>query len=236
MNNERISGFKNFAAFEKILNDALFDILLEERIITISAKSTGKANSILEGEAALDPTVKISPYSNKLDILDASFSVVAKDSTKGDSASSKDTASLLVTFTVKKHAQFYEDVYKIILTDLINEGIDHTYFGGVGTHIFVNGNTGIGTNYLPLSRAYLTLWGKSSIYKNDELLTTDAFTHFFITTAIRDENKQLMQRTDDTRTEAYLLLSGKYGGSSIPGTDQGFIYLYWDTLDLRQEQ
>lgn len=235
INNQRISGFRSLATIQSVLEDELHEELKLVQGTTISASSPFKRNYlILEGPAALDPSVSTSPYTNVLDFVDSSFTFTATDQTPGDSAQSQDTAALTARFSLRKG--FTTDEYTITLRQLITEGVKHTYFGGVGTQKLMNGNTNIGTSYLPASVVYVTLWGLADVYKNNQLIANSTLAHFMITPALRDASLKKLFSTSsvDGLPEAYLLLSGKFTGSSIPNTEQGFIYLYWDVIDLRQ--
>ncbi|MEK6903640.1 MAG: thioredoxin domain-containing protein [Nanoarchaeota archaeon] len=236
INNQRISGFKSFATYQTALESELYDELQQVKGTTVSARSLGtQGYLILEGQAALDPSISQSPYSDVLDFVDSSFTFTATDRTPADTPQPQDAAQLTATFDVKK--QFTTDSYDIALTQLSSEGVTHSFFGGVGTQILINGKTGIGTSYLPATTAYVSLWGLSDVSKNGQLIASNVFTHFIITPAIRGADKKILSRVPSSGLpEAYLLLAGKYdkNGQAIPDTDQGFLYLYWDSLDLRQ--
>ena len=234
VNNQRIVGFKTLSAYETVLEETLFDELKGARGKKFSATSIGRSHLVLEGPSALDPSITTSPYTNILDFSDATFTLTAQDITLEDSSTSKDQANLVVSFTLEQPQTFQKADYQIILENVISEGVEHTFYGGVGTNILLNGNIGVGTSQLPSSVAHLALWGTADIYKNGNLIAEDTFTHFFITQGIRDANHRLMPRADKTEIEAHLIIAGKYGGTYIQGLNQGYLYLFWDTIDFRQ--
>ncbi len=232
LNNQKIVGYKTFDTFDTYFEDVFYEDFQTERGTTITARSTGLAYAILPGPAALDPLVTESPYSNRLELIDAVFSVSGTDITPRDSGTSKDTASLAVTYSSKRGSLTGKDIYTIELKQLLTEGVSHTFYGGVGTDVAVHGNTGIGTRYLPRSDAYLTLWGLADVKKNGEPLVENAFVHFMITHGIRDDKNTLLQKQEDEDIEAYLLVSSQ-DKQKLP-FDGGFLYLFWPDANLQQ--
>ncbi|MBI1972704.1 thioredoxin domain-containing protein [Candidatus Woesearchaeota archaeon] len=233
LNNQKIIGFKALDQFDALLQDLFYEDFRAEQGVTITARSTGLAYAILAGPAALEPSLEQSPYSNRLALVDAVFSVSAQDKTAGDSGMSRDTASLAVTYSPRRGGGLTgKEVYTLELTQLLTEGVSHSYFGGVGIEVPVHGNTGIGTRYLPRSEAYLTLWGLADIKKNGEPFVQDAFLQFLITRGIRDENNNLLSKQEEDDIEAYLLVSAR-DNQQLPFAD-GFLYLFWPEVNLRQ--
>ncbi|HLC72685.1 MAG TPA: thioredoxin domain-containing protein [Candidatus Nanoarchaeia archaeon] len=233
LNNQKIIGFKFFDIFDTALKDIFYKELLLEQGTSLTAQSTGLAYAILPGPAALDPTQTSSPYSNVLELVDGVFSVAAHDITRKDSATSRDTASLAVTYSSKVGIGLQrKDIYTIELKELLTEGISHSYFGGVGMNVYLYGNTGIGTRYLPRTDAYLTLWGLADIKKNDVPYLNNVFAHFVLTRGLRNHDYEILQRQDDDDIEAYLLISSTTNQTlPFPG---GFLYLFWPEVNLRE--
>lgn len=234
INNRKLLGLKSLETFDAVFQDLLSSEIQQERGKILTAHSTGVAYALLEGPAALDPSLSNSPYSNRLELIDAQFTVTATDITPEDSGTSRDTATLTATYTSKSPALQGKDTYTLALTSLLSEGVSHSFYGGVGIHVPVHGNSGIGTRYLPRSDAYLTLWGLANVSKNDELLAEDALVHFMITKGIRDEKNQLLSEQDEQDIEAYLLVSGPSKDKPLRGITQGFLYLFWPDLNLRE--
>ncbi len=233
LKNKKIAGYKSFAKFDLLFQDIFYKELQAERGTAISAQSTGLSYIILPGPAALEPSVTESPYSNSLELVDAVFSVSATDVTAKDSATSRDKGSLSVTYSSKRGNLVNDrDIYTITLTNLMTEGISHSFYGGVGLEAPVHGNTGIGTRYLPRSTAYLTLWGLADISKNGQPLARNSFAHFLITRGIRDAQHNLLSEEEEADIEAYLLVSPP-AGTTLPFAGN-FLYLYWPDVNLHQ--
>ncbi|GEM_PF-1228239 len=235
INNKRVVGFKTLDKFKEIFDELFYDDVRLERGTTITARSSTDAYRILEGPAVLEDQTPLSPYSNRLEVAEASFVISAQDLTPRDGPTSLDVASLNVTYVARPSTGFLRDAYRIALTSLLSEGVSHSYFGGVATDISLYGNTGIGTRYLPRTRASLALWGLADIYQNDRLVASDQFVHFVIVQGIRDEHNNILQHSEETDVEAYLLVSGKDHDNSLSFFDGGYLYLFWPDVNLRQE-
>ncbi len=235
INNKRIVGFKTLDKFKAIFDELFYDDLRLERGTIITSRSSADAYRILEGPAVLGDQPPLSPYSNRLEIADATFVVSAEDLTPRDSLTSLDSASLNVTYIARSSDEFSRDTYHITLTSLLFEGVSHSYFGGVATDISLYGNTGIGTRYLPRTRASLALWGLADIYQNDQLVAADQFIHFAIVQGVRDDHNNILQQSEATDVEAYLLVSGKDSSNSLSFFSDGYLYLFWPDVNLRQE-
>ena len=233
LKNQKIVGYKAYDKFDILFQDIFYKELQAERGTTINAQSTGLSYIILPGPAALEPSITNSPYSNSLELVDAVFSVSATDITARDSATSLDQASLSATYSSKRgNLGSNRDIYTITLTDLLTEGVSHSFFGGVGLEVPIHGNTGVSTRYLPRSTTYLTLWGLGTLSKNGQVLAENSFMHFMVTRGIRDSQNNLLSEEEETDIEAYLLISPPEG-TTLP-FEGNFLYLYWPDVNLRQ--
>ncbi len=234
INDERIAGYHDFEFFKEILDNELkFEVKgLYERVKRLSADSTGNGNLIREGVAGLDKDVEVSPYSNNLERVDAFFYLSVEDRNERDNIESKDQAFL--NSVIKVVRELKEEEYRVVLKDLMRIGKNYPVFGGVGTGVHVNGNTGFGTNLLPKSWAYAVVHGYADVYKGGELIKENAMMSFVVSQGIRNDSGKLLYEAEENDVEAYLFVFGKYGEKFLSGTGEGFLYVYWPDVNLRE--
>ncbi|MCE7733986.1 MAG: hypothetical protein GPJ54_03850 [Candidatus Heimdallarchaeota archaeon] len=136
---------------------------------------------------AFTTTAGMTPFSNNTKSITGNLSLSVKDVTELDSMTSLDEASVDVNFT----GPMGINTYRIVLKQLLPVGPDHRFFGGVGSNIYMHGETEIGTPLMPASISYVTLWGVADLYINDSLVDSMRVLHIMVSQRMRTPDFQL---------------------------------------------
>lgn len=227
INGLRIVGFRDFEIYKEVIDNFLiFDLSKKRKNNKISASSAGKAYQIHIGESVSDETVKKSPYTNNIGLIEARFSLDASDKTIEDVH--EDDARLSSEIKIIRYGQLVEDFYKIKFKELNKDDI---YDGGIVTNTYINGFSKLGTKELPKVFAYVYFSGKADVFdKNNNLLLGDAEINFIISQGIR-VNGLLSGSVDKDDKEAYLFIPGIFGKENIPfPNSDGFLYVFWEDV------
>lgn len=142
---------------------------------------------VSEDNNSFTTTVNVTPFSDSVEMITGTISLSVKDVTPVDDAASKDEAVVEATFTDPTG----ENTYTVVVQDVIPVGVDHQFFGGVGTDVYIHGVTEIGSPLVPTVWNYVVLWGIGELYKNGELIDTMRMVHVMVSQRIRDDTFQV---------------------------------------------
>jgi len=210
-----------------------------------SHSGTGRVYEVLPGPAPLDPSQKLTPFSDKLHFTTGTYSYTVQDNTPDDAVSSTDAVPAVeVRFTGNDGRKYLIDNIKPIHKAL-GTG-EHTYFGGVGLNKVIHGNTGVGTPLEPKLLAYIAFWGTADLKdaSTGQVVAADRMVHIMSTTKVRDKNLRMITSAtvDSTDHDIHMVethvilppMNMKGEKDPIPGTDHGFIHMMFEQVVLDQ--
>ncbi|MDW7667957.1 MAG: hypothetical protein SCJ93_03970 [Bacillota bacterium] len=128
------------------------------------------------------------PFSNNVvEIDNGYFDLYVEDNTILDNPNSNDKATLEAVF----YGPNGENEYKVVVNKILPVGPEHTFFGGVGTDVYIHGDTNIGEPLLPKLWNYTAVWGIGDLYINDEMVDNSRLVHLMVGQRVRNENYEL---------------------------------------------
>ncbi len=157
-------------------------------------------------------TTKPLMFSNNIKETTGSISISVQDLTARDNPNSKDTAEVDANFKGPNGEDF-----RVVLKKVVPVGLDHPFFGGVGTNVLMHGDTGVGTPLVDREFSYITLWGIGDLYKNGELIDSGRVVHVMVSERTRDENFKVgFGVALPDQLEIHLALPPKKGSATGP--------------------
>lgn len=238
LNDQKIVGFRTFDYFDSLIREQYATFLSPEILSApgeeffIDYSQTAKANLILPGPAVLDPTISFSPYSNTLDLIDASFSAHLLDRA-APNGSSLDSASFSADLSYTDPVRHTKHTYTLFLTNLSSAPSPLSSAGGIAVDTSLYGQTGIGTSLLPRVTARVALWGLADLYEDRRVIASSIPFTFVVTQGMRSEGA-LQSTSDPSDVEAYLFFPTDYQSRDPPlPFPNSYAYLLWENLTLK---
>ncbi len=186
----------------------------------------------MPGPAVLDPTISFSPYSNTLDLIDASFSAHLLDRA-APNGSSLDSASFSADLSYTDPVRHTKHTYTLFLTNLSSAPSPLSSAGGIAVDTSLYGQTGIGTSLLPRVTARVALWGLADLYEDRRVIASSIPFTFVVTQGMRSEGA-LQSTSDPSDVEAYLFFPTDYQSRDPPlPFPNSYAYLLWENLTLK---
>ncbi|MBD3259788.1 hypothetical protein GF371_04125 [Candidatus Woesearchaeota archaeon] len=194
----------------------------------------GSPTQILAGKSVLKPHLIDTIYTNNVVDSRGEFRMSVVDTTDKDSDLSGDRVEdVFIEFRSKQGNQFY---IQEIRTG--RKGIKFPHFGGIGLNKLVYGDTGIDTELNPQTLAYITVWGKTDLYKNGHFFAADVPVHVSVVQGFRDDVSHNITAVDAASTEAHIVIPGIYGieeKTVIDGLPDQFLHVYFEDVSLFKE-
>ncbi|MFQ5767681.1 MAG: hypothetical protein ACE5ID_06825 [Acidobacteriota bacterium] len=170
-----------------------------------------------------DPT----PFGNRVKRITGIIHVEATDQTQDllpDPPYTSDSASVEAEFVTEDGAK-----WKVIQTRVAPRLKDGTpkLFAGVGMDEIVHGDTGKENPFMPKMKAALTMWGFADVYKDGEIVKTDALLHIMVTSrarSLKDGRYGDYDVTDQPIEEIHLFLNP---ANKLPAPG-GFLHVNWE--------
>jgi hypothetical protein len=177
-----------------------------------------------------DPT----PFGDRVQMTGGSIVIEAWDRTEESRPQppySDDGAKVEATFTTADGAP-----WKVIQSSVAGRKADGSafLFGGLGTDVLVHGNTGRENPLMPKMRAALSMWGPAQVYKDDQLIKSDALLHVMVTSRARTEpdfHYSDYDRTLGPVDEIHLFLNPQ---NRLPAPG-GFLHMMWERANVTTE-
>lgn len=182
----------------------------------------------MRGNLPPDPT----PFGNRVARISGTIHVEATDRTEAplpDPPYTRDSASVEAEFVTEDGAK-----WKVVQTRVAPRLKDGSpkLFAGVGIDKIVHGDTGRENPLMPKMKAALTMWGFADIYKDGELVKTDALLHIMVTSRARSTEDGQYGSYDVTAQpieEIHLFLNP---ANRLP-TPGGFLHVNWERSTVR---
>ncbi|MBW3018015.1 hypothetical protein KY325_02555 [Candidatus Woesearchaeota archaeon] len=194
----------------------------------------GSPSQILAGKSALKPHLINTIYTNNVLDSRGTFRMAVVDTTDKDSDLSGDRVEdVFIDFRSKEGNQFY---VQEIRTD--KKGTKFSHFGGVALNKMIYGDTGIDTELNPKTFAYISVWGKTDLYKNGQFFAADVPIHIAVVQGFRDDLTHNITAVDPASIEAYLVIPGIYSEEEpvvIDGLPDEFLHVYFEGVGLFKE-
>ena len=119
------------------------------------------------------------------------------------------------------------------LTTANASGVSGDFFGGVAHNVDVFGASGIGPADLPQTRSYILLQGLARVKADGTTIDDLQLVQVAVSKGIRGADGALLAQADDD-LEIHVLFPGSLleGNAAFPGSDEGFLYYYFENVKI----
>jgi plastocyanin len=173
---------------------------------------------------ALESQIQNGPYSNNVAPITGTFTVTAWD--KG---AVRDSVDGIAEFTTQDGAR-----WKVVLDRVQTKDVPHhPKFGGVIRGLYYHGATGVHTPLVPTINSAVALWSIAHLYRNDKLVTDNAYVHVMLLSRTRRDKDFALACWDCSKNkieELQLQITPAPGEPKFdaPG---GFLFVNWERSD-----
>ena len=148
----------------------------------------------------------------------------AKDCCSAGVSDCSDQAKIEATFSYPTS----DTIYTVRLTGVEPRATTCTHFGGVGLLKPIFGPTGIGGAQIPMTLAYVAIFGRATVQKNGQVIAENQPVMAFVTQGLHDAAQRWLGAYDPTAQEIGLVVPGLMESDApIPGFPNGGFYIYW---------
>jgi plastocyanin len=170
---------------------------------------------------ALESQALNGPYSNNVVPIAGTFKVSA-----WDLGAVRDSVDGVAEFTTRDGAR-----WKVVLDRVQTKDVPHhPKFGGVIRGLYYHGNTGVHTPLVPTINSAVALWSIAHLYKNDALVTDNAYVHVMLLSRTRRDGDWALQCWDCSRNKIEELQLQVTPAPGEPKFDApgGFLFVNWE--------
>ena len=160
-----------------------------------------------------------------------SIQLSATDVTTTGGETTTDQANVVATFTYPANGSTY--TVRLTRVDPTALGCP-SRSGGVAFMQPMFGTTGVGSSEFPQTLAYVAVFGRATIMKDDESIATDQPVMALVTQGVHGTSQQWLSTSDPTSQEIHLFVPGSMmtGGTAVTGFPNGGFYIYWPDAAL----
>lgn len=172
-------------------------------------------------QEALESQSENGPYSNNVGVIAGTFSINAWE--KG---AVKDSVAGEANFTSKDGNHWKVVIDRVQTTDVPH----HPKFGGVIMGLYYHGNTGVHTPLVPTINSAVALWAYAHLYKNDQLVTDNAWVHVMLLSRTRRDGDFQLACWDCAKQKVEELQLQVTAAPGEPKFDSpgGFLFVNWE--------
>ncbi len=172
-------------------------------------------------QEALESQAENGPYSNNVAKIGGDFSIDA-----WERGSVRDSVSGAANFTTQDGARWKLVIDRVQTNDVPH----HPKFGGVIMGLYYHGNTMVHTPLVPTINSAVALWAFAHLYKNDQLVTDNAWVHVMLLSRTRRDGDYQLACWDCSKQkieELQLQITPAPGEPKFdaPG---GFLFVNWE--------
>jgi plastocyanin len=177
-----------------------------------------------EEHEALESQIQNGPYSNNVAPITGTFTVTAWD--KG---AVRDSVDGTAEFTTHDGARWKAVLDRVQTKDVPH----HPKFGGVIRGLYYHGATGVHTPLVPTINSAVALWSIAHLYRNDQLVTDNAYVHVMLLSRTRRDKDFALACWDcsKNRIEELQLQITPAPGEPKFDAPGGFLFVNWEKSD-----
>lgn len=172
-------------------------------------------------QEALESQSENGPYSNNVAKVTGSFTIDA-----WELGATRDSVAGVAEFTGKDGSHWKAVIDRVQTNDVPH----HPKFGGVIMGLYYHGNTGVHTPLVPTINSAVALWAYAHLYKNDQLVSDNAWVHVMLLSRTRRDGDYQLACWDCSKQkveELQLQITAAPGEAKFesPG---GFLFVNWE--------
>ena len=172
-------------------------------------------------QEALESQSENGPYSNNVATVTGSFTIDA-----WELGATRDSVAGVAEFTGKDGTRWKVVIDRVQTNDVPH----HPKFGGVIMGLYYHGNTGVHTPLVPTINSAVALWAYAHLYKNDQLVTDNAWVHVMLLSRTRRDGDYQLACWDCSKQKVEELQLQVTAAPGEPRFDSpgGFLFVNWE--------